>query len=402
MEQDYYKVFIERNKKYGSGFAAAVQTNARMNFESFLQSSPNSIEVTVNDSVDLIRVGTILEKENETENIRYFLSRTSDHLQVGDFIHWQGTTWLLYMKTLDVITAYDKFEAVRCSHTLSWINSSGILKTVPVYLVAQTDEKIKSNFRTWNNMITPQPNKFMSVMTTRRDIELGQKFLVDGTAWYVVESDYISVPNILYLSLTEDKVDMYIDDIENNIANIIDLNKIVIKTDTQVELATNQEFVINAHTELNDNLYDTKLLYTILNGSQYISLTDNVVKGIIEGQAQIKVYVENNPDIYTIIDLSIRSDAGEKVSYYIKGDGSIKWGRTKTYGFYKSINGVEELIDTKFEIEDNEELLLDAEYGSANAILTANKNNNVGTVVLKTTYNDIVYSKEIKIVSLWM
>jgi hypothetical protein len=195
---------------------------------------------------------------------------------------------------------------------------------------------------------------------------------------------------------------MYIDDIENNIANIIDLNKIVIKTDTQVELATNQEFVINAHTELNDNLYDTKLLYTILNGSQYISLTDNVVKGIIEGQAQIKVYVENNPDIYTIIDLSIRSDAGEKVSYYIKGDGSIKWGRTKTYGFYKSINGVEELIDTKFEIEDNEELLLDAEYGSANAILTANKNNNVGTVVLKTTYNDIVYSKEIKIVSLWM
>lgn len=402
MVQDYYEVFIERNKRYGNGFAAAVQTSAEMNFEAFLQSSPNSIQVTVNDGVDLVTVGTILDKESETENIRYFLSRISDNLKVGDFIHWRGTTWLLYMKTMDTIQAYDKFEAIQCGHTLSWINSAGILKTVPVYLVAQTDEKIKGNFRTWNNMITPQPNKYMSVITSRRDIELGQKFLVDGTAWYVVESDYISVPNILYLSLTEDKVDMYIDDVNNNIANIIDLNKIVIKTDTHIELAPNQEFVINAHAELNDNLYNTPLIYQLISGTSHVSLHDNVVKGIVDGQAQIKVYVENNPDIYTVIDLSVVSDAGEKIAYYIKGDGSIKWGRAKTYEFYKSVNGVEELVNTTFEIEDNEELLLDVEYGSSSAILTANKNNNVGTVVLKTTYNNITYSKEIKIVSLWM
>ena len=402
MEQDYYKVFIERNKRYGNGFAAAVQTNAEINFEAFLQSSPNAIDVTVNDNVETIRVGTILEKESETENIRYFLSRLSDKLQVGDFIHWQGTTWLLYMKSLDTITAYDKFEAIRCSHTLSWINSAGILKTVPVYLIAQTDEKIKSNFRTWNNMITPQPNKFMSVITTRRDIELGQKFLVDGTAWFVVESDYISVPNILYLALTEDKVDVYVDDVEGDVANIIDLNKIVIKTETNIELAPGQEYMINAYSELNNNLYNASLRYKILSGEECIDLIGNKIIAINTGTAQVKVFVENNPDIYTVINLSIIETAQDNITYYLKGDGSIKWGRTKTYGFYKSINGIEELVNTTFEIEDNDKLLLDIEYGSANVILTANKNNNVGSVVLKTIYNNITYSKEIKIVSLWM
>ena len=74
-------------------------------------------------------------------------------------------------------------------------------------------------------MITPQPNKYLEIITCRNNIQLGQKFLIDETAWYVVESDYISIKNILYLSLTEDKKDLYTDDLENNIADIVDLNK---------------------------------------------------------------------------------------------------------------------------------------------------------------------------------
>ena len=44
-------------------------------------------------------------------------------------------------------------------------------------------------------------------------------FIVEDEAWYVVEYDWSSVPGIIYLSLTEEKVNMIYDDLENDIAD---------------------------------------------------------------------------------------------------------------------------------------------------------------------------------------
>ena len=240
MIKDYYDVFRRRSQSHGSKFKDLVRQDAILNFKRFLNSSPDAITVTINDSEIPITVATILEKETETKNKRFFLCKKEDNVKIGDFIYWDDTIWLTFMKTKDTIDAYDKFEALECKHKIKWVDNEGAFNEIPVFLIAQVDEKIKGNFRTWNNMITPQPNKFMSVITTRRDIELGQKFLVDGTAWFVVESDYISVPNILYLALTEDKVDVYVDDVEGDVANIIDLNidLVLLKTTIRCILRT--------------------------------------------------------------------------------------------------------------------------------------------------------------------
>ena len=241
MTNDYYLVFQERSGNHGKTFKEVVQKQAQHDFKYFLQSSPNSIQVNINSKDgNSTRVATIFSKENETLAKRYFLCDKADQIKIGDFLYWNDSIWLMFKKERDTIEAYDKFEGIECRHRIQWIDSYGVLQETPCYLAAQTDEKIKSNFRTWNNMITPQPNKFLEIITSRNNIQLGQKFLIDETAWFVVESDYISIKNIIYLSLTEDKKDLYTDDLENNIADIVDLNKFELRIkDSNIDLGIN-------------------------------------------------------------------------------------------------------------------------------------------------------------------
>ena len=44
---------------------------------------------------------------------------------------------------------------VRCNHYIKWIDEQGKLNESWVYLLGSKDSKIKDNFRTWHNVITP-------------------------------------------------------------------------------------------------------------------------------------------------------------------------------------------------------------------------------------------------------
>ena len=53
----------------------------------------------------------------------------------------------------------------------------------------------------------------------RTEISKYTKFIVENEGWYIVEYDYTSVPGVMYLSLTEDKVNMIYDDLKEDIAD---------------------------------------------------------------------------------------------------------------------------------------------------------------------------------------
>ena len=127
MTNDYYKVFQERCKNHGKSFKSLVQSQAALDFQRFLVSSPNTIDVTVNDEEEKIRVATILNKEkNDTDVRRFFLANKEDGLKIGDFIYWDDTVWILLKKEKDTIDAYDKFEGLECRHNIKWIDKFGI------------------------------------------------------------------------------------------------------------------------------------------------------------------------------------------------------------------------------------------------------------------------------------
>ena len=53
----------------------------------------------------------------------------------------------------------------------------------------------------------------------RYPIDRATNFIVEEESWTVVEYDHTSVPGVIYLSLTEGKVNLIYDDLENNIAD---------------------------------------------------------------------------------------------------------------------------------------------------------------------------------------
>ena len=405
MTNDYYKVFQERCKNHGKSFKSLVQSQAALDFQRFLISSPNAIDVTVNDEEEKIRVATILNKEkNDTDVRRFFLANKEDGLKIGDFIYWDDTVWILLKKEKDTIDAYDKFEGLECRHNIKWIDKFGVLQSTPCYLVAQTDEKVKANFRTWNNMITPQPNKYLEIITSRKNIELSQRFLIDETAWLVVETDYISVKGIIYLSLTEDKKDLYEDDINNDIADIVDLNKFQLKLEeTEITLGIDETYQLSGKTYLNGNLYSSDIIVEILEGEENISIDENLkITGIKEGNTKLRISMEENNEISQELNVTIQESAPANVVYDLKGDASIKWGRTKVYQFVRVVNGIFEPVKAEFSIEDKDKLIKNYEINETSITITANEDNRVGEFYINCTFGEETIRKEIKVTSLWM
>lgn len=405
MTNDYYKVFQERCKNHGKSFKSLVQSQAALDFQRFLVSSPNAIDVTVNDEEEKIRVATILNKEkNDTDVRRFFLANKEDGLKIGDFIYWDDTVWILLKKEKDTIDAYDKFEGLECRHNIKWVDKFGVLQSTPCYLVAQTDEKVKANFRTWNNMITPQPNKYLEIITSRKNIELSQRFLIDETAWLVVETDYISVKGIIYLSLTEDKKDLYEDDINNDIADIVDLNKFQLKLEeTEITLGIDETYQLSGKTYLNGNLYSSDIIVEILEGEENISIDENLkITGIKEGNTKLRISMEENNEISQELNITIQESAPTNVVYDLKGDASVKWGRTKVYQFVRVVNGIFEPVKAEFSIEDKDKLIKSYEINETSITITANEDNRIGEFYINCTFGEETIRKEIKVTSLWM
>lgn len=406
MTNDYYLVFQERSGNHGKTFKEVVQKQARHDFKYFLQSSPNAIKVTINSEEGKeTKVATILNKENETLVKRYFLCDVADQIGIGDFLYWGDSIWLMFRKERDTIEAYDKFEGIECRHKIQWVDSYGVLQNTPCYLVAQKDDQIKSNFRTWNNMITPQPNKYLEIITCRNNIQLGQKFLIDETAWYVVESDYISIKNILYLSLTEDKKDIYVDDVADNIANIVDLNKFEMRIkDKEISLDIDKEYKIAGEVYLNGNKYSDKIIVEVIEGADLITINDNfTLTALSEGRVVLRICMEENNEIYQEMIINIVKNAPQNISYQLIGDESIKWGRTKVIQAVKVVDGVSAAIAASFKVVDKEELLSSYEINSSSVTITADTKNKVGNFTIICTFEDgSTVEKIIRVTSLWM
>ena len=406
MTNDYYLVFQERSGNHGKTFKEVVQKQARHDFKYFLQSSPNAIKVTINSKEGKeTKVATILNKENETLVKRYFLCDIADQIDIGDFLYWGDSIWLMFRKERDTIEAYDKFEGIECRHKIQWVDSYGVLQNTPCYLVAQKDDQIKSNFRTWNNMITPQPNKYLEIITCRNNIQLGQKFLIDETAWYVVESDYISIKNILYLSLTEDKKDIYVDDIADNIANIVDLNKFEMRIkDKEISLDIDKEYKIAGEVYLNGNKYSDKIIIEVIEGADLVTINDNfTLTALSEGRVVLRICMEENNEIYQEMIINIVKNAPQNISYQLIGDESIKWGRTKVIQAVKVVDGVSTAIAASFKVVDKEELLSSYEINSSSVTITADTKNKVGNFTIICTFEDgSIVEKTIRVTSLWM
>ena len=189
--------------------------------------------------------GVILtDKEDENRVSQILLVKVLEDggpaIQQGDLIQWgEGNPWLVYRTTTSSYQPHQKFYMVRCNHYIKWIDEQGKLNESWVYLLGSKDSKIKDNFRTWHNVITPQPNKYINIIMPHKLMPINTEIMVIDEVWYLVDYDQSSVPGIIFMSFTETNLNQQRDDVDNKIANIDKLATWVINMPTTRTVAAN-------------------------------------------------------------------------------------------------------------------------------------------------------------------
>lgn len=397
---NYLDVYFSRINHLGETTAERIRNGGIRSFEKWLAESPHTMRNLSTESGIYFDGIILTSKDKEYEKIMFLEVANDIPIKVGDIMNWtldNGTIekWLLVQEEKKVNGTFRSFWIIRCNYLMRWIDSEGFLQQSWGYFVSSLDSKIKGNFRTWNSLITPQPNKYAELLLPRFPIDRATNFIVEEEAWTVVEYDHTSVPGVIYLSLTEDKVNKIYDDIINNIADRDKLAKYEILISEE-----NQQFEvgepINIHFTLTKNGIpsDEEVEYISLDNTiAKIDKQTNQLVAIAKGEVGIIIQLKKEPSIRHQVDIIVGDN--NQFSAYIEGNASIRLDRKAEY----TLKGTEVIDNVTFSLSNNLASII--EVNDNKCIVRANAKNNLGEVILSAEYNNEIYTKEISIVPLW-
>jgi len=398
---NYLDVYFSRINHLGETTAERIRNGGKRSFEKWLAESPHTLR---NLSVErgIYFDGIILtSKDKEYEKIMFLEVALDIPIKVGDIMNWtldDGSIekWILIQEEKKVNGTFRSFWIVRCNYLMKWIDSEGHLQSSWAYFVSSLDSKIKGNFRTWNNLITPQPNKFAELLMPRYSIDRATNFIVEDESWTVVEYDYSSVPGVIYLSLTETKVNAIYDDTVNDIA---DLDKLAVYDISIPEIT--QKFKVNdiidlTFTLMKNGVPSNEEVEFISSDKKIAKIIDNKLTAISKGNVDIIIQLKQYPTIQKIISIEIGDEENE-FSAYIEGNDNLRLDRKGIY----ILKGTGEISDkVVFTINDTT-LARIIKTTNNSCEIQANSKNKLGKVVLSATYQNVMYTKEISIIPLW-
>ena len=397
---NYTDVYWYRVTKYGENHKEREYNYSVRNFEKYLNEHPSSVDVMV-DSTHT-RASIISNKQDQYKLTKQILTSINTTINPGSIVEWNDGYWIVYQKEVNPNQAYNSCYMVECNKKLKWIDEYGVEQEEWAYIFSSKDSIVKQNFRTWNRLITPQPNQWLEMLVpAKKTIKMDQKFIIDGRAWFVDEYDATSSKGVTYYSLTEDKIDRMDDNIENGLANAnkLDCYKIAIQDEISCGLTDN--YIISPIV-YNDGVIDIQPLGYIIEDRDIASLmllnNNATIVPISKGQTTLKIYLINQPKVFKSIVINI-TDMTEQSAVLI-GDDSIKTTDFAIYSVYRISDS--KIIDPiiSFSISDSNlasGILLD----DGTLKIIANEDNKLGvvTVIINTSSN--TYTKKIAIRSLW-
>lgn len=400
---NYLDVYFSRINHMGETTAERIRNSGIRSFNKWMAESPHTIR---NLSVErgIYFDGIILtSKDKEYEKIMFLEVANDIPLLIGDIMNWtldDGSVekWILIQEEKKVNGTFRSFWIVRCNYLMKWIDAQGHLQQSWAYFVSSLDSKIKGNFRTWNNLITPQPNKYAELLMPRYPIDRATNFIVEEESWTVVEYDHTSVPGVIYLSLTESKINSIYDDVENNIADTDKLAKYNLDMPPLTQIfhlgdhinpvftLTKNGQVCEAEIELSTT--DKKIVRNI----------DGELIAVGKGTVTIIATLKDYPEIQQQISVTVGEE--EEIadfSGYIEGPDSIRLDREATYLLQGTspING-----NVEYTINDISYGIIVSSYDNK-CVIHANAKNKLGSIILTASYNQQTFTKEIKIIPLW-
>lgn len=399
---DYFAAYMARVNALGSSPKERELNASIREFEKYLREHPSVEKVTIGKQVFPI---SILSNKQDTNRLtKQILSALETPIVPGTLINWQNSDWIVFKQEHNPNEAYHSSYMVQCNSTLRWINNFGIMNTVSCYLKGSMESIIKENFRSWNNIIVPQPNQTLGCIVPTRDIKISQKFIIDERAWEVVDYDRTSIDGIMYLSLTESKIDALDDSIENEVANIGDLNSYkIIVAETKIECDRNTNYTIKPLVYKNDVLQSDIVKCNIsrntINATYIYSDGVFTLRATAYGITTIKFYLESDEKVYITIPFECKASPIYATTYEVIGNATIKMGRqTEYYVLKHNPDNVQSNI-TFFTISDS--TLASGTLVDGKLVVTANSRNKIGEVVLTVHSEDHILTKTVKIIPLW-
>lgn len=401
---NYVDVYFSRMNHLGESAAEiALNSNIR-SFERWLAGSPFTVQ---NLSVErgLYFSGIIqTSKDKEEKKLMYLYVANDISIQVGDILTWiqdNGATekWLLLQKIHDVHEAYQTFQIIKCNYELKWIDEDGYLHKSWAYVLSSKDEMIKGNFRMWHSLISPQPNKYAEIIMPRPDLlsqiaeeQLlrGINFIIQKEAWTVIECDWTSVEGVIYMSLTESKMNYQYDDKDNSIADTDRLTFPILQP-----LYTIGDYIIPEFTGETWNEWEIELIPTDTSLVQFDEESSHW-RAIAAGKLIFIMQLKDRKAVTKKYEVLI-NEPQIQFSAYIDGPSEIKLDRYCMY----SLQGTTAIIgDVSFSLDETQ-LASISNTKSNQCTIHANAKNKLGEIILNAEYNGITYTKTIKIVPLW-
>lgn len=399
---NYLDIYFSRINHLGENTAERIRNSGMRSFEKWLNESPFTVR---NLSVErgLYFDGIIQEnKDKEYKKIMFLEVANDIPLLIGDIMNWKlenGVVekWLILQEEKKTNQIHKTFWIIRCNYLLKWVDKDGHIQQSWSYCTSSLDSKIKGNYRTWHNLISPQPNKFLEILMPKITIARSTNFIIEEELWTVIEYDHTSVPGTIYISLTEGKINLLTDDLKNNLA---DTDKIAVY-DLSIP-SISQTFNLGDHitpvftlTKNGSPSEEEVILST--SDKKIVRLINNELIAVGYGTVDIIATLKNHPEITKTISIVVNENTEPEFSGYIEGKDKIRLNRTETY----ALKGTKE-IEGKIEYSLEEtELASIIDLTDNECIIKANDKNQLGTIILIASYNDVDYRKEIKIIPLW-
>jgi len=397
---NYRDVYFRRINHLGENVQERVKNDGIRTFEKWLVNSPHTVRnLSVERGIHFDGI-LLTSKDREYQKILFLNVANNVPLVVGDIMTWvqddgSEEKWILFQEKKKVNGSYRVFWMVRCNYLLKWVDKQGHLQQSWSYVVSSVDDKIKGNFRTWHALITPQPNKYAEILMPRYPIERATNFIVEDESWTVVEYDHTSVPGIIYLSLTENKVNMVYDDLENDIADTDKIAKYELLAPEEIQTYEVGEEIKPLFTVTKNGTPIEQEVNLLSTDKKIAKTVDGKLIAQKAGEASLIIQLINDAKVCKKINIKVVDKKEEEVLAYIDGSATIMLDRAKTY----KLSGNTDFSDVTFSLDTNLAKIVKIESNSCT--VQANAKNELGTFTLTATYGGKTYTKEIKVIPLW-
>lgn len=384
----YIDVYKKRVEHLGTNPQRRAMESGILEFSRSLRYNEHTQRDLHKDGDSLTFDGIVLtNKEDDNKSTQILLTELDVPLACGDIVIWNDERWLVYQYTTSSYQPYQKFFMVRCNYEIKWVDGEGEVRKSWCYLLGSKDSKIKDNFRTWNQVITPQPNKYIQLILPHTTMAINTEIIVLDEAWYLVDYDQNSVPGIVFMSFTETNINELRDDVENKIANADKIAAWTIVSPSEQYVLPHSEVALDYVVQKNGIIVDEKPEISI---SGSLVEQDGKIFAAESGEGQITFSIHGQ----TFMQSIHISASPTKQPMVIFGDDKIRVSMAATY----ELQGADQQV--VFSVSDTKMAAVET-TGQSTCLLTTNSKNLLGSVDLIATCGEEVYTKTIKIIPIW-